>query len=236
MRELQRQGQTVKQTVKQNQRQTPVNLDELAAKLGLKSADGLFLAAARGDVGPRVIELALHGTAEESPLAPELLARKSRAGLTTGQTGILVVGVDKLLTQLGRCCKPLPPDLITGFVTRGKGVSIHRPGCSNFKNMAMRNPERVIPCAWRGQSGGMERGQTVYATDIVVEAADRQGLLRDISDVLSREKINVTAVNSQTKASVARMGLTLELPDAASLGSALRMLGEVRGVTSARRR
>lgn len=224
IREMQRQGQT------------HAKLDELAAKLGMPSADALFLAAARGEVGPRAIEVALHGAVEAAPELPEIQARKSRAGLDSGRQGILVVGVDRLLTQLGRCCKPMPPDLITGFVTRGKGVSIHRLQCANFHNMATRNPERVIACEWGNRAVAADSGKNVYATDIVIEAADRQGLLRDVSDVLSREKINVTAVNSQTKAGLARMCLTIELPDAEALGNALHLLNQVRGVANVKRR
>jgi GTP pyrophosphokinase len=177
--------------------QTQANLDELAAKLGLKSAEAMFLAAARGEVGVRAIDIALRGETEPLPPEPEIQTRKSRAG----DSRILVVGVDKLMTQMGTCCKPMPPDAITGFVTRGKGISIHRVECVNFRNMAARNPERVIAADWGAQEGA------VYPVDLVVDATDRQGLLRDISDVLSREKINVTAVKTQSRVRHAHMQL-----------------------------
>jgi GTP pyrophosphokinase len=213
-RELQREGQS------------QANLDELAVKLGLKSADALFLAAARGEVGMRAIDVALRGGAEELPPEPEIQTRKSKAG----DSRILVVGVDKLLTQVGKCCKPMPPDAITGFVTRGKGISIHRVDCINFRNMAARNPERVISAEWGAQSGA------VYPVDLLVDAGDRQGLLRDISDILSREKINVTAVRTQSKGGVAHMSFTVELSGTAALQKALSALREVPGVISAQRR
>ena len=142
---------------------------------------------------------------------------------------ILIVGVDKLMTQLGRCCKPAPPDAIAGFVTRGKGVSIHRVECSNFRNISGRNPERVISAEW---GGGAE---ALYPVDIVVEAQDRQGLLRDISEVLSREKINVTAVHTQSKQGNARMGFTIEVSGVAQLQRALKLIGEIGGVERASR-
>ena len=211
-RELQRAGQT------------QANLDELAAKLGLKSAEALFLAAARGEVSLRAIDIALRGEAPSAP-EPEIQTKKSRAG----DSRILVVGVDKLLTQVGKCCKPIPPDAITGFVTRGKGVSIHRVDCQNFRNMATRNPERVIAAEWGARSS------TVYPVDLLVEAGDRQGLLRDISDVLSREKINVTAVRSHSRGGQARMGFTVEVADAAALAKALQLLRGVEGVIGVRR-
>ena len=212
-RELQREGRT------------QASLDDLAAKLGLKSAEALFLGVARGEVGMRAIDTALRGGAEALAPEPEILMRKSRAG----DSRILVVGVDKLLTQMGKCCKPMPPDAITGFVTRGKGISIHRVECVNYRNMAARNPERVIGAEWGEQAGA------IYPVDLVVDAADRQGLLRDISDVLSREKINVTAVRTRSRAGSARMSFVVELPGTEILARVLSLLHEVPGVVRATR-
>ena len=218
----------------QRQGQSQANLDELAAKLGLKSAEVLFLAAARGEVGMRAIDIALRGATAPLPPEPEIQTRKSRAG----DSRILVVGVDKLLTQIGTCCKPMPPDAITGFVTRGKGISIHRVECINFRNMAARNPERVIDTQWDGAWGAESGAESaaVYPVDLRVDAADRQGLLRDISDILSREKINVTAVKTQSRAGLAHMGFTVELSGAAALKRVLSLLHEVPGVIRAERR
>jgi GTP pyrophosphokinase len=224
--ELLAQGRALVVREMQREGQTQANLDELAVKLGLKSAEAMFLAAARGELGMRAIDTALRGGAEPLPPEPEIHTRKSRAG----DSRILVVGVDKLLTQVGTCCKPMPPDAITGFVTRGKGISIHRVECINFRNMAARNPERVIGAEWGSRSGA------VYPVDLLVDAGDRQGLLRDISDVLSREKINVTAVRTQSRAGVAHMGFTVELSDTSALQKALHSLREVPGVISAQRR
>ena len=224
--EMLAQGRALVTKELQREGQSQANLDELAVKLGLKSADALFLAAARGEVGMRAIDVALRGGAEELPPEPEIQTRKSKAG----DSRILVVGVDKLLTQVGKCCKPMPPDAITGFVTRGKGISIHRVDCINFRNMAARNPERVISAEWGAQSGA------VYPVDLLVDAGDRQGLLRDISDILSREKINVTAVRTQSKGGVAHMSFTVELSGTAALQKALSALREVPGVISAQRR
>lgn len=212
-RELQRDGAT------------QANLEELAHKLGFKNTDAMYLAAARGEVGPRAIHVALHGEVETAP-EPEIQTHRAKSQ-ATGQ--ILVVGMDKLMTQLGRCCKPVPPDAIAGFVTRGRGVSVHRVECANFRNMAARNPERVIGAEWGGKH------ESVYACDLRVEATDRQGLLRDISDVLSKERVNVTAVKTQTKAGVARMAFTVELGSAAQLQKILAVLGEVPGVASVQR-
>ena len=224
--ELLAQGRSLVTRELQREGQTQSNLDELAVKLGLKSAEALFLAAARGEVGMRAIDVALRGGAEPLPPEPEIHTRKSRAG----DSSILVVGVDKLLTQVGSCCKPMPPDAIIGFVTRGKGISIHRVECVNFRNMAARNPERVIGAGWGEQSGA------VYPVDLVVDAGDRQGLLRDISDILSREKINVTAVKTQSRGGIAHMGFVVELSEKGVLQRVLSLLREVPGVIRAERR
>jgi GTP pyrophosphokinase len=145
------------------------------------------------------------------------------------EKGILIVGVDKLLTQLAGCCKPAPPDAIVGFVTRGKGVSIHRADCTNFSHMEAMHPERVIETAWGSQTEG------VFAVDIVVDANDRQGLLRDVSEVLTREKINVIAVNTQSKAGTAHMSFTAEISNVGQLKRTLSLLHDVKGVVGARR-
>jgi len=204
------------------------NLEDLARKIGFKNPDAMFLAAARDEIGPRALQVALHGQPAEESAAPEILTQRAKsASSSTGQ--ILVVGMDKMLTQLGRCCKPVPPDVIAGFVTRGRGVSVHRVECANFRNMAARNPERVIEATWGNKP------DKIYACDLRVEAADRQGLLRDISDVLSKEKVNVTAVKTQSKTGIARMSFTVELGSAAQLQRIVAVLGEVSGVVIVRR-
>ena len=156
--------------------------------------------------------------------------RPARASASGAGSGILVVGVDRLLTGLARCCKPAPPDPIVGFVTRGKGVTIHRASCSNVTRMRATQPERLITSDWG------EPREEVFPVDIVVEAMDRQGLLRDISEVLSREKINVTAANTLTRNLHSRMAFTLEVGSLDALKRALALVREVNGVLGAGRR
>jgi GTP pyrophosphokinase len=150
---------------------------------------------------------------------------------------VLVVGVESLLTTLARCCRPAPPDAISGYVTRGKGVAIHRRDCSNFREMAARSPERVIAVEW-----GVPRNDkgAVYPVDVAVEAADRQGLLRDISEVFAKEKMNVAGVKTQTVRDVqggtAWMTFTVEVSDSARLTQVLSQVGRISGVRSARRK
>ena len=209
---------------------TGVKLEALAAQFGFAKADELFAAVGREEIGPRAVQVAVRGPAAiESPPAEEaLVAKKSRA--VAGASGILVVGVDRLMTQLARCCKPVPPEAIVGFVTRGRGISIHRRGCRSLAQLLIRQPERAIESQWGA------REAAVFPVDIAVQANDRQGLLRDVSEVLSRERINVTAVNTQSRQHVATMLFTAEVEDLDHLRRALAQIGDVAGVYSAARR
>ena len=152
-----------------------------------------------------------------------------------GRGGVLVVGVDSLLTTLARCCRPAPPDAICGFVTRGRGVAIHRADCPNFRHMASVQAGRVIEVQW---GEGRDGQGAVYPVDVLVEAADRSGLLRDVSEVFAKERINVTGVNSQSTKdrSTAWMTFTVEVADAARLAAVLAQVARVPGVRHARRK
>jgi GTP pyrophosphokinase len=201
------------------------NMDALAGRLGLEQADDLFAAVAREEVNLRELQTALRmlvGIAGPPPAAqPVLRERKAKA---PGDSGILIVGLDRLLTQLAKCCKPVPPDPIRGFVTRGKGVSIHREDCSSLKRLAETHPERLIEAGWGTRAIGS------YPVEIAVTANDRQGLLRDIGDALARERINVTAVRTQSRDELADMRFTFEVADLAQLRRALASVKDVHGV------
>jgi GTP pyrophosphokinase len=164
------------------------------------------------------------------PDLPDIILRKSKAKAHQGD--VLVVGVDSLLTQLSRCCRPVPPDAISGFVTRGRGVSIHRQDCSTFKQLLARAPERVVLTEW----GDRLTSKSLFPVDIALMALDRQGLLRDISEVFSRLKINVTGVKTQSRKGIASMQFTIEIASTDGLQHALTALLEVKGVTEARRK
>jgi GTP pyrophosphokinase len=149
---------------------------------------------------------------------------------------VLVVGVDSLMTQLAKCCKPAPPDAISGFVTRGKGVSIHRADCSNLRNMVGRSGERLIDVQWGGESSTGGKDARVYPVDVAIEAVDRQGLLRDISEVFTKEKMNVIGVQTQSVKGMAWMTFTVEVADSGRVGRVLRTVADLEGVRAARRR
>lgn len=232
------QGRGLIEKTLQREGKTAVNLEELAHKLGFPKPDDLFLSVGKDEFSLRLVEIALHEddaaktTAKSYSPDAVVIPRKSRnSSVVQGaKSGVLVVGTEGLLTQLAKCCKPAPPDEIVGFVTRGKGVSIHRANCKNFAQMLLKGPERVIQTTW-----GKPSADTVYPVDIFILASDRQGLLRDISEILLREKINVIGVSTQSAKGHARMAFTAEIGSTAQLQKALMVIRDVDGVVDVRR-
>ena len=218
----------------QREGRTALKLDTLAEQLGFKSAEGLFEVVGKDEFSLRHIENLLKPVEPAQDAQRIALQRPRSQGL---RSGVLVVGVDSLLTTLARCCRPAPPDAIGGYVTRGKGVAIHRRDCSNFRHMCETQPDRVIDVQW-GQSDGAAAVAAVYPVDVAVEASDRAGLLRDISEVFAKDRINVIGVHTQSARdrSTAWMTFTVEVPDAARLAAVLAQVRRVAGVRHARRR
>ena len=241
-------GRELVERLLQREGKTSLRLDDLAERLGFKEASALFEVVGKDEYSLKQIEALLRPAPEQPTGQDDTVAiRRSRAG----RSGVLVVGVESLMTTLSRCCRPAPPDAIGGFVTRGKGVAVHRTDCSNFRHMSSSSPDRVIPVDWgaaEDPAAGAERGvrgtpnghAPLYPLDVVIEAADRQGLLRDISEVLTRERVNVTGVNTRSvkdsTGGTAWMTFTVEVSDTRRLQQVLRQVTQVSGVRSARRR
>lgn len=239
MQETVARGREAVEKLLQREGKTAIKLLDLATQLGFKSADELFEVVGKDEFSLRTIEAFFKPPVPE--LSPEEVLLKRAKVDKTPKGGVLVVGVDSLLTQLAKCCKPAPGDVIGGFVTRGKGVSIHRTNCPNFQALVARNTAedegRVIEVAWANQK---QTGQSVYPVDVVIEAVDHQGLLREILEVFSKDKLNVIAANTQSVRSnqgdIAWMTFTVEVADSARLNKVLGAMTDVQGVRSARRR
>ncbi len=231
-------GREAVEKLLQREGRTAMKLDDLAVQLGFKTADALFEVVGKDEFSLRSIENLLRPPEPAAQPDDFLLVKKARGADASGKGGVLVVGIDSLMTQLAKCCRPAPPDAIRGFVTRGKGVSVHRADCRNFREMAARNGERVIDVEWGRPkaSATPAGGAAVYPVDVAVEASDRQGLLRDISDVFAREKTNVIGVQTQSVKGTAWMTFTVEVSDSGRLGKVLGIVSTVPGVRSARRR
>ncbi len=144
-------------------------------------------------------------------------------------SGVLVLGVNNIATLVAKCCKPVPPDAIIGFITRTRGVMVHRADCPNVTGLAADQRERLMPADWG------KTADAPFSADIEVVALDRQGLLRDISEAISRERINVTAVNTLSRGAHAFMRFTLQVDSGEAIQRTLRQVREVPGVDQARR-
>ncbi|MFW9621431.1 MAG: RelA/SpoT family protein [Macromonas sp.] len=227
-------GREAVEKLLQREGKTATRQDDLAIGLGYGSATAMFEAVGKEELTLRAIEQQLKPP-DPLPSPDEVVLKKARSEDKPATGNVLVVGMDSLLTQLARCCKPAPPDDIRGFVTRGKGVSIHRSDCGDFAHLARKHPDRVIDVQW---SGHKTKGQDAafYPVDVAVEAHDRQGLLRDISDVFAREKINVTGVQTQSVKGVAWMTFTVEVTDALRVSKVMSAVADVPGVQVVRRR
>jgi len=223
-------GRDMVEKLLQREGRTALSLEHLASQLGFKTPDALFETVGKDELSLRSIENVLRPPApapEES--APPAL-RKPSSGKGAG--GVLVVGLDSLLTQTARCCKPAPPDAIAGYVTRGRGVSVHRSDCPALRELQAREPQRVIEVNWSAPAANAP----VYPVDVTVQAIDRQGLLRDISDVFAREKMNVIGVQTQSIKGWAWMTFTIEVSDTRRLPHVLGLVRGVGGVRVARRK
>ncbi len=226
-------GREAVEKMLQREGKTAIKLDDLATQLGFKSAEALFEVVGKDEYSLHNIEALLRPPAPAPAGDDASLIKKARAGIAGSQSGVLVVGIGSLLTQLAKCCKPAPPDPIGGFVTRGKGVSVHRADCSNFREMAVRSAERVISVEWDGIP---KVSESYYPVDVVVTGADRQSLLRDVLEVFAKEKVNVTGVQTQSIRGGAWMTFTVEVTDSGRLIRVLKLVELVEGVRTARRR
>ena len=227
-------GREAVEKLLQREGKTALKLDDLAAQLGFKTAEALFEVVGKDEFSVRTIEQYLRPAAPEvDPDDAQLLLKKSRAVDKPAAKGnVLVVGVDSLLTQLAKCCKPAPPDAIMGYVTRGKGVSIHRAGCSTLRQLMDKEGERLVDVAWGAAKSGAS-----YAVDIRLICAERAGLLRDITELFSKDKIPVRSLQQH----IMRRGgsatlwitMTVEVTDATALQKVLVTAQQVAGVDRA---
>jgi GTP pyrophosphokinase len=207
-------------------------MEKVASQLGQKELDECLAAIGRSEITAHQIEVAIRELTTprvDAPAPAEMVLTESKQS-SKASSGVLVLGLNNIATMVAKCCKPLPSDPIIGFITKGRGVTVHRTDCVNITSLRAEQQDRLMQAAW-GNTGDQP-----FAADIEVIAADRQGLLRDISEAMSHERINVTAVNTLTRSNVASMRFTVEIARADQLQRVLRAVGEVGGVESVRRR
>lgn len=210
----------------------PDSLDRLPEHFRLKTQDELLHALALGDVSAGQLARALHElSVPPADAAPPSVAATTPSRAADGGGAVVIEGVGNLLSQLARCCRPLPGDAVVGYITRGRGVSVHRADCAQVEALRERDASRVIPVAW-----GARQAKS-YEVDVVVRGFDRKWLHKDVSNVIAAANAQVVAVNARVDArrGVAEMNYTLKVADFGQLSALLSQLLAVPNVTEARR-
>jgi GTP pyrophosphokinase len=204
-----------------------VDLDSLAQKFHLKTLDEFLIALALGDITAGHVARTLHEA--QAPAAP-VIAPPPRAP-KRDKDAVVIEGVGNLLTTIARCCQPLPGDAIAGYITQGRGVSIHRTDCAGFARLRARDPSRAIDVEWGGKGG------TSYDIDLVVRGYDRKYLHKDVTNVIAAANINLLAVNARVDAAsgLVTMKFAVRVADFEQLSTLLGRLAGVPNVIEARR-
>lgn len=205
---------------------------ELAQKLHFNSLDDLYAAVGASDIGVgQVLNAAQKQLDTADPQQPSIPLR-NKSSRQKKDSDFYIEGVGNLLTQIANCCNPVPGDAITGYITLGKGVSIHRQDCNNILQLQADEPERIIKVEWG------DTPQSLYSVDIVIEAYDRYGLLKDITVLLDTERINIVAMQtlSDKRKNTVDMQVTAEIRSFNELSRILTKLNQLPNVASARRK
>jgi len=207
-----------------------VATDDIAKRLKQKDTEALYVALGAGDLTSAAIATALQHL--RSPELPVLKPRRQSKRKSTQPDSVAISGVGDLLCNFARCCRPVPPEAIVGYITQGRGVSIHRQDCGNFLGLNKRSPERVLETSWGETKTG------AYPVDLSLHAFDRSGLIRDITSVLADENANVLDLQSHTdkKSMQVIMTVSLEIMDLPTLSTAITKLEQLPNVVSVRRK
>lgn len=205
----------------------------ILSRFNVATVEDLQVLVALGDVGPHQVGRALleheRATAQPDAVPPALQRAAPRRRNAQAASGFTVVGVGNLLVQVSRCCQPLPGEAVAGYLTRGKGVSVHRTDCAAFLRLAALHPQRVLPVEWGGTGGGHE-------TEVAIEALDRRHLLKDVTNLIAQEDAHVQGIRSEAlRGQRQRLRLRLRVQDFGQLSRLLGKLERLPGVESARR-
>jgi len=210
-----------------------VNHEKLEERLKLRNSEELFIAIAHNEVKTARFIAAAQGLIRpDTPDESEILtAATRRRPHSHGNGSIRVQGIGNLMSHMAQCCKPVPGDEIRGYITIGRGISIHRSDCANMLRYCTSHPERIISVEW-----GEDAAET-YPVDVRITAIDRQGLLRDITAVLANDKINLLAANTHSdhKQHQAQMDLTLEIANFTELSKVLVRINQLPNVLEVKR-
>lgn len=209
-----------------------VSADRIARQLKLKDAEALHVALGCGDLTTASIATALHHMREPDDKEFTQARRTSLRNKPSRNEQPSVAGVGDLMSNFARCCRPVPPEAIVGYITKGRGVSIHRADCGNFLGLNVRHPERVLNTTWG------ESSSSAYPVEISLYAFDRNGLIRDITSVLADENASVLDLSTRAdkKTMQVMMNLSIEIQDLPTLSTAINRLEQIPNVVSVRRK
>jgi GTP pyrophosphokinase len=205
---------------------TSIDYKRVAAKVQLPTVEDMYAAVGAGDITASQVMNAAQSMFG-APSEPKLKMEGPSTSAFRDQ--VRVQGVGNLLTHMAGCCKPVPGDAIAGFITQGRGVSIHRADCARLIHLLDTSPERVIEVTWGASP------EDSYQVEIAIEAYDRQGLLRDVTEMLANARINVLGIQTQSnrKTHTATMRLTVEVQNLGSLSRLLERLNRLKNISSA---
>ncbi len=248
-------GRLILEKILQREGKTGVNLEELAHHCRYKNSNDLFLTLAKDLISGKYIEDILnlnygnkssvnivnnkneHEISDITDTSYIIKTKRpSNANSSASKAskklnlGISVMGLDSLVMQIAKCCKPIPGDDIVGFITKGNGVTVHRTQCISMAKYHQKYPDRIIDAQWKEQENQR------YIVDLYIEAHDRQGLLRDLGHILSKEKINVISTQSKSKNNIACLTFTLELFTKDKLQQAISMIQKIKSVVKVERK
>jgi GTP pyrophosphokinase len=197
----------------------------------LPSAEALHEALGLGEVSSAQVAGAIQRILHAREARPESVAR-SRSATQAREPDIDVQGIGDLLSSFARCCKPVPPEPIVGYITVGRGVSIHSQTCANLARLQIKSPARVLAVSW----GKMAANE--FPVDIEVQAFDRRGLVRDVSAALADDKISIQGMNTVTdkRDNVAHMHIAISITGLPQLSQVLAHIAQLPNVISARRK
>lgn len=216
-----------------------VDLNTTSERFNVKTVDDLYAAIGSGNA--RLQQVTNYLQQQDDKFKPvedvdpqSLVKHTSTAHIASDSNGITVSGVGNLLTHIAKCCHPVPGDEIMGFITQGRGISVHRLDCAQLSNALNQQPEREVEVQWGLQN---HKNQQSYQVKIQIIAMDRQGLLRDVSTIIANERVSIVGMESHTdslKQSMAML-LTLEIPDSDTISKLVSKLLQLENIGEVRR-
>ena len=208
-----------------------VDLESLTDSFNVKSVEDIYASVGAGDLRVGQVLNVIQSSIESEPEQGILPFDLRKPEVNKSDTDFTVDGVSNILTNIAGCCKPVPGDDVIGYVSYGRGVTVHRDDCVELKRLMESDQERLVEVNWA------KRDDRVYSVEIYIKAYDRQGLLMDVTSAISHEKVNLTAVNTSSDhgAGTAIMLLTVEVPSLERLGGLLGKINQLPNVVEVRR-